>query len=122
MTYSPPVRDIDTVRALNTATRNDFARTPRYGARTRYGDRLVVCGRPNLPYGQSVHAHGRLTHVPTAVYLAWRRGVVVGQMARWWCGRTSRTFALSNHPVFPLCHLCAMQGARGAVVVVVNVG
>lgn len=113
--------DIDTIRALNSAARGHASHKVRYGrAGGGWGQSpTIYCGRPNLPYGQSTQTRAYLSHIPTAIYTAWRKGAVVAQMARWRCGGTSRSFTLGLNPAYRLCHLCAsLSGGRQTGVVV----
>jgi hypothetical protein len=65
-----------------------------------------------LPYGESTHARGYLTHIADAVYTAWRGGRLVGQMVRWWCSSTTTLFRLAGEASGPLCPVCVVAVTR----------
>lgn len=72
----------------------------------------VYRSRRCLPYGESTHARGYLTHIADAVYTAWRGGRMVGQMVRWWCSSTTTLFRLSSEASGPLCPMCVAAVSR----------
>jgi hypothetical protein len=78
----------------------------------RYGRLLVTAGRPRLPYGRSTHGRGHLTHIPTGLLFAWRRGRLAGHMVAWECGSRTAYFRLMDEPDSMLCPVCVMTVGR----------
>jgi hypothetical protein len=99
--------DADTARALYGAARCHARwRNTRPGLVYSHGGRAVYYARPNRPYGRSMQARGYLTHAPAHIYLAWRRGRIIGRLVKWRCGGDSKHFELLAEPTSPMCPVC----------------
>lgn len=70
---------------------------------------VIVPARPNHPYGRSTGRNAYLTHVPRDVYIAWRRGVVVGHVIAWRCGARTAYFRFIDEPDSPICPVCLID-------------
>ena len=115
-------RDIETARALNIAARRSRFK-PTRGPIFEHAGRTVYLGEATRPYGRSINAQGYLTHCTGRVYLAWIRGRLVGQLARWRCGGGSMTFTLLDEPTSPMCAVCfALTVGRTGVATLMNRG
>lgn len=66
----------------------------------------------DFPYGRSVGRNAYLTHMPRAIFLAWRHGELRGHMVAWWCGARTAYFRLDAEPSSPLCPACVMYRHR----------
>jgi hypothetical protein len=85
--------------------RNRWRLTPPF----TYGSLLVTAGGPRMPYGQSTHGRGRLTHVPHTVLFAWKAGELKGRMIAWHCGARTAYFRLMDVPASKMCPMCVFQ-------------
>jgi hypothetical protein len=74
----------------------------------------VIEARFDLPYGRSTGRNAFLTHMPRALFLAWRRGQLAGHMVAWWCGSRTAYFQLLDEPTSPTCPACVAYQQRGA--------
>lgn len=71
----------------------------------------IVVGRPRRGWGHSTHRTAYLSHIPVEVFVAWRRGRVVGSMVVWRCGASTAVFRLVDEPVGQRCPVCLIERA-----------
>lgn len=83
-----------------------LSRAARGGRGTGSGP-VVYPARSRRPYGRSTHGGSELTHVVDGVFIAWRRGRMIGSIARWRCRNRTEQFALLAEPVGDMCMACA---------------
>jgi hypothetical protein len=81
----------------------------RFEAPFHRGDVLVTEAAFDHPYGRAVGRNAFLTHLPRAVFLAWRHGQLVGHTVAWWCGARTVYFRLLDEPTSPFCPRCLME-------------
>ncbi len=86
----------------------------RHPAPFTYAGIRVTQASFDLPWGRSTGRNAFLTHMPRAVFLAWRRGALAGHMVAWWCGARTAYFRLCDEPESPLCPPCLMYRDRSS--------
>jgi len=92
-------RDLNIIRALNYASGGAARWQMKVGHKYHYENVTVTRAIPRLGYGYSLNQNAILQHKVAKLFLAWRRGKLVGQLVRWSCGITSTNFAMTKDPV-----------------------
>lgn len=107
-------RDIEIARALYAARRRrGFG--DRYNARfqpgvvQRHKDIVVTMAASFRPLTVSFHRRRWYVHRTRAVFLAWRRGMLVGMLVIAWCGADLVTATLHDEHEGPPCRRCEIS-------------
>lgn len=128
----PRPQDIEVSRALYAAGhRYGFGNrlNPRYqpGIVARHRDVVVTMARNYQSYTVSYWRRRWYVHLTRTVFLAWRRGRLVGMLALTWCGSDLVTAELTDEPAGPPCRRCAAIAPANAwgdrqVTIVIQMG